>query len=71
MDEKIIEVKEVDEGVDYLYVDGFTWPKGQMRLWNYEEVKDGPDFKRHVESGKIVVLDPSPSPHLAGNCMLE
>jgi hypothetical protein len=60
MDEKIIEVKEVDEGVGYLYVDGLTLEKGVHRLWNYEEIKDGPDFKRYVASGRIVVLDTNP-----------
>jgi hypothetical protein len=59
MEEKIIEVIEVDEEVGFLFADGFTWSKGQHRLWNYEEVKEGSDFKRYVASGKIVVLDAS------------
>jgi hypothetical protein len=60
MDEKIIEVTKVDEEVGYLYVDGLTLQKGINRLWNYEELKDGPDFKRYVASGYIVVLDSNP-----------
>ena len=53
--DKIIEVVEVDEKVGYLYVDGLTFTKGRHELWNYEKIKDGPEFQRYVASGKIVV----------------
>jgi hypothetical protein len=59
MDDVFIEVKEIDEEAGYLFVDGLTLSKGRHKLWNYEVVKDGPDFKRHVASGKVVVLGPN------------
>jgi hypothetical protein len=50
-------VTEVDDDIGCLVVGGMTYGKGTHVLWNYEDVKDYPDFQRYVEEGKIKVLN--------------
>ncbi|MCA1702561.1 MAG: hypothetical protein LC808_04550 [Actinobacteria bacterium] len=51
-----IRVKDAGE-LGYVIIGGATYPEGVHELWNYEEVKEWPDFKKLVDEGKIELLD--------------
>jgi hypothetical protein len=51
-----IEVRDVPDPPGYIIVNGnLSYMEGLHPLWNYEQVKEGRDFKKYVKEGKIMV----------------
>jgi hypothetical protein len=41
----------------YVLIGHMTFEKGEHVLWNYEEIREWPDFKNLCAAGKVEVLD--------------
>jgi hypothetical protein len=58
-----IEVRGVPNPPGYIHVDGGpTYSNGLHSLWNYDQLKHGPDFNKYVNEKKIIVKPPGWTP---------
>ncbi len=40
----------------YVIIGLMTLNEGEQDLWNYEEIKEWPEFKKLVDEGKILII---------------